>query len=186
MKKIDIIIAILAVLALLTVGQLMAKYPPFIINGQVASVVETGPVMPEQSYEHPAWFKQSFLDLGDDLKESQANNKKGIIVYFGQHNCPFCKRMIEANFSQPEIKKYITDNFDLIAIDINGVEEVTDPQGNTMTEEDFALSQEANFTPALLFYNSNGDVVMKLRGFYQADVFKMALQTAVKRITNKS
>ena len=38
----------------------------------------------QEPLEHPAWFKQSFLDLPEDLAEATAAGKKGIIVYFGQ------------------------------------------------------------------------------------------------------
>ena len=34
--------------------------------------------------EHPAWFKQSFLELPEDLRQAVAAGKRGIVVYFGQ------------------------------------------------------------------------------------------------------
>ena len=40
---------------------------------------------------HPSWFKASFLDLGDDLKEAKEANKTGIAVYFGQKDCAYCR-----------------------------------------------------------------------------------------------
>ncbi|PVV23372.1 MAG: hypothetical protein B6D78_03295, partial [gamma proteobacterium symbiont of Ctena orbiculata] len=36
----------------------------------------------EDLLQYPDWFKQSFLDLPDDLDEAALNNKRGIIVYF--------------------------------------------------------------------------------------------------------
>src|ERR1051326_7981935 len=34
----------------------------------------------------PAWFKNSFLDLRDDIKEAAAARKR-VMIYFGQNGC---------------------------------------------------------------------------------------------------
>ena len=38
------------------------------------------PVVPE--VVHPDWFKESLLELADDIEEAAENKKKGIMVYF--------------------------------------------------------------------------------------------------------
>ena len=53
---------------------------------------------------YPAWFKESFLDLEEDLQESLDKGKKGLIVYFGQKRCPYCKMLLDVNFGQDEIQ----------------------------------------------------------------------------------
>lgn len=126
--------------------------------------------------EHPDWFKESFLDLQDDLQEAVADGKKGIIVYFGQKRCPYCRQLMEINFKLPDIVKYTRNNFDLIAIDIWNPEEVTDPQGNTMTQRDYALKMRTNFTPSLVFYDADGTVALRLRGYYPPYQFRAALE----------
>ena len=40
--------------------------------------------------KHPAWFKQSFLDLRDDLAEAKSTDKRGIIIFFSQKACQHC------------------------------------------------------------------------------------------------
>ncbi|WP_456404844.1 thioredoxin family protein [Thiolapillus sp.] len=130
----------------------------------------------KEMIEHPDWFKESFLDLQDDLQEAVENGKKGIIVYFGQKRCPYCRQLMEINFKQPDIVKYTRDNFDVIAIDIWSPEEVTDPQGNTMTQRDYALRMRTNFTPSLVFYDADGDVALRLRGYYPPYQFRAALE----------
>lgn len=125
---------------------------------------------------YPSWFKESFMDLQDDLAESISNDKQGIIVYFGQKRCPYCQMLIDVNFGQEEIASYTQENFDLIPVDIWSVEEVTDTKGNTMTQREFALRERTNFTPSLLFYDKNGEQVMRLRGYYPPYQFMAALQ----------
>ena len=63
--------------------------------------------------EAPAWFKISFLDLRDDIKEATAANKR-VMIYFGQNGCPYCKRLMEVNFKQPDIVAGTRRHFDAI------------------------------------------------------------------------
>ena len=37
----------------------------------------------------PDWFKLSFLEIQEDIKEAKEQNKKGLIIYFGQKYCPY-------------------------------------------------------------------------------------------------
>lgn len=130
----------------------------------------------EDLLSHPSWFKDSFLDLGDDLAEALSDNKKGIIVYFGQKRCAYCKRLMEVNFKQPDIVSYTLENFEVIPVDIWSPEEITDPQGNVMTQREYALKMQTNFTPSLIFYNEEGQIALRLRGYYPPYQFKAALE----------
>jgi len=125
---------------------------------------------------YPNWFKESFLDLEEDLQESLDKGKKGLIVYFGQKRCPYCEMLLEINFGQDEIESYTREHFDLVPIDIWSVEEVTDTKGITMTQREYAIREGTAFTPALLFYDENGEIVMRLRGYYPPYQFMAALQ----------
>jgi thioredoxin-related protein len=115
---------------------------------------------------HPNWFKLSFLDLRTDLREAAAAGKKGIVVYFGQENCAYCKHLMEQGFGTPDIALLAQRHFDVIALDIWSEQEVTGPDGRTRTERGYALEHQANFTPTLLFYDTAGNLALKLRGYY--------------------
>ena len=43
----------------------------------------------------PDWFKLSFLEIKADIEEAKEQNKKGIIIYFGQKFCPYCKARLD-------------------------------------------------------------------------------------------
>ncbi|MEJ1336589.1 MAG: thioredoxin fold domain-containing protein [Candidatus Sedimenticola sp. (ex Thyasira tokunagai)] len=126
--------------------------------------------------DHPKWFKESFLDLPDDMEEALAAGKRGIIVYFGQRHCPYCQKLMEVNFGQEEIVTYTRKHFDLIPIDTRGVMDVTDFDGNTLSEHDYALREETQFTPSLIFYNEEGKIALRLRGYYPPYKFLAALE----------
>jgi thioredoxin-related protein len=125
---------------------------------------------------YPTWFKKSFLDLPDDLEESVSNGKKGLIVYFGQKRCPYCRMLMDVNFKQREIAQYTQQHFDVVPVDIWSIEEMTDMQGETLTQQEFAQRENTSFTPSLMFYDADGKLAMKLRGYYAPYQFLAALQ----------
>ncbi len=139
---------------------------------------DDSPVIPEIS--HPDWFKESFLNLHDDIQEAQEAGKKGIVVYFGQKHCAYCLALMKNDFGQKDISLYVQDNFDVIAIDIWGSKEITTPNGKVMTERQFAIQEKANLTPSLIFYDTKGSHIFMLRGYYPPYKFRAALEYIVE------
>jgi thioredoxin-related protein len=125
---------------------------------------------------YPDWFKESFLDLGDDLDAAVKQGKQGLIVYFGQKRCAYCNMLMEVNFGLRDIREYTQRHFDVVPIDIWGVAEVTDLRGDTLTERKFALRERTNFTPSLVFYDAERREALRLRGYYPPYQFRAALE----------
>ncbi|MBI5460657.1 MAG: thioredoxin fold domain-containing protein [Gammaproteobacteria bacterium] len=125
---------------------------------------------------YPDWFKLSFLDLGDDIREAVADGKRGLMVYVGQKYCPYCKTLLETNFGKHDILEYTQRHFDVIGIDIHGGRGVTDVDGAEGSERSFALRHGVDFTPTLLFYDSTGKEVFRLAGYYPPYQFRAALE----------
>jgi thioredoxin-related protein len=130
----------------------------------------------ENVITYPTWFKKSFLALDDDLQEATAAGKEGIIVYFGQQRCPYCKKLMDINFHQDDIVEYTQHHFDVIPIDIWSPEEVTLPDGRSISERDYAVALNTNFTPSLVFYDRDGHIALRLRGYYPPYQHRAALE----------
>ncbi|MDY6978933.1 MAG: thioredoxin fold domain-containing protein [Pseudomonadota bacterium] len=130
----------------------------------------------EEPVSVPDWFKLSFLDLYDDIDEATADGKDGLIVYFGQKHCPYCKAHMEINWGNPDIVKYTRDRFDVIAIDVKGSRNITTVDGHVYEEKEFSVQQKTNFTPSLLFYNDKKEIVLKLQGYHPPYRFRAALE----------
>lgn len=131
---------------------------------------------PVEDRPNPDWFKLSFLDLREDLAEAVEEGKSGIIVYFGQKQCAYCKAMIEANFGKKDIVEYTRTHFDVIPIDIWGDRTVTDLDGQVLSEREYAVREKTNFTPSLIFYGANGTDALRLRGYHPPYQFRAALE----------
>ena len=134
----------------------------------------------EREIEHPPWFKESFLDLRDDLAEAREQGKKGIALYFGQAHCAYCKALMEINFTKPDIVSYIREHFDIISLDIWGSREVTLFDGSSVSESQLAIRENTNFTPSLIFYDETGRQAFKMRGYYKPYRFRAALNFIVE------
>jgi len=128
---------------------------------------------------YPDWFKLSFLNLRDDLHDAVSAGKSGIIVYFGQKHCPYCKKLMEVNFGKDDIAKYTQKHFDFIATDIFGDRSVTDMGGVTLSEKALAEREKTTFTPSLIFYDREGKEALRLRGYYPPYKFRAALEYVV-------
>ncbi len=119
---------------------------------------------------HPGWFKESFLDFEEDIAEAAAEGKR-LVLYFHQDGCPYCNVLVEDNFENPGILSFMQANFDLIAINMWGDREVVQVGGHPFTEKTLAAALGVNFTPTLLFFSEDAEVVFRLDGYRPPDEF---------------
>ncbi len=135
-------------------------------------------------HELPAWFKQSFLDLRDDVKEASQTGRR-VMLYFYQDGCPYCSKMLQDNFGQKEIADKTRKYFDVIAINLWGDREVIDRHGKAVPEKVFSTSLKVQFTPTLLLLDEQGGVALRLNGYIQPNKFSAALDFVGQRLEKK-
>ncbi len=123
--------------------------------------------------EQPAWFKNSFLDLQEDIEEARASGKR-LMVFFYQDGCPYCKKLLQDNLGQRDIAEKTRKNFDVVTLNIWGDREVSFGDIQT-TEKEFAAHLKVMYTPTLLFFNEEGKVALRANGYYHPEKFKAAL-----------
>ncbi len=129
----------------------------------------------------PSWFKRSFLDIGEDVAEAAADDKR-LILYFYQDGCPYCEKLLQENFGDREIAATAQEGFDLVAINIWGDREVTDLEGEPTTEKQFAAALGVQYTPTMLLFDEGGDTVLRIDGYYPPHQFHQGLRyVALKR-----
>lgn len=123
--------------------------------------------------EHPDWFKVSFLDLYEDIEDAADNNKR-LLIYYYQDGCPYCKKLLQENFSQRSISDKTQKYFDVVSINLWGDKEVT-VGDRTYTEKDFAEALKVQYTPTLLFFNEKNKIVFRANGYYPPEKFSALL-----------
>ncbi|MBU0656112.1 MAG: thioredoxin fold domain-containing protein [Gammaproteobacteria bacterium] len=124
--------------------------------------------------EKPDWFKESFLDIREDIKEATAANKR-VILYFYQDGCPYCAKLLKENFGKQEITDKTRKHFDVVSINMWGDRSVADFDGKDTTEKAFAADLKVQYTPTMLFLDESGKVVLRVNGYYAPDKFELAL-----------
>jgi len=131
-------------------------------------------------HEKPEWFKQSFLDIAEDLSEAAAADKR-LLLYFYQDGCPYCERLLRENLGDYAIAATARDHFDLIAINLWGDREVTALDGSATTEKGLAESLGVQYTPTMLLLDEAGQVVLRIDGYYPPHQFHAALRYVAQR-----
>ncbi len=135
----------------------------------------TGQFLGAKSTEYPAWFKESFLDFNEDLKEAAANGKR-LLILFHQEGCPYCNLLVERNLSQKGIETFMQKHFEVIAINMWGDREIATIDDKHLTEKQFAEALKVQFTPTLVFLDEEGKQVLRLNGYMPPERFMLALQ----------
>jgi len=109
------------------------------------------PVIDEGGLHKQPWFQETFFDLNEDLAEAKSQGKRLVIIW-EQRGCPYCKKTHEINFRIPRIANYVKDNFFVLQLNMWGDREVTDFDGETLSEKDFARKNRVLFTPTFQFF----------------------------------
>jgi thioredoxin-related protein len=132
-----------------------------------AENVITGKVLGGITHEMPEWFKQSFLEIEEDIQEAEEENKH-LMIFLHLNDCPYCSKMVnELNL----YKDKITPFFDVIAINIKGDKEVALNDMETTTEREMAQNLGVGYTPTMIFLDKNNTIVSRTNGYRKPSEF---------------
>jgi len=118
----------------------------FVVFALPAKAAELG----EDGLHKEDWFSLTFRDVGEDI-ETAADEGKRLVLIFEQRGCIYCKAMHEKILSDPEVSDYIKANFKVVQYNMFGDEEVTDLDGEVLTEKTAARKWGYVFTPTIVF-----------------------------------
>ncbi len=96
------------------------------------------------------WFALTFKDVAEDI-ESAGEEGKRLVIIFEQRGCIYCARMHEDILSDPEVAEFLKTNFKIVQYNMFGDEEVTDLDGDILTEKTAARKWGYVFTPTIVF-----------------------------------
>ena len=120
---------------------------------------EKGKLTGGSQHEYPGWFKESFLDIAEDIEEAKEEDKH-VILFLSLDFCPYCTKMLNDNFKdEAKNQEYIENNFDVIGINIKGSREIALNEEQSMTEKEYANFLKVQYTPTIIFLNQENEVV---------------------------
>lgn len=140
----------------------------------------TAQVASPHAIDIPRWFSNSLLDFKDEIPEAARDGKR-VMVYFGQDGCPYCKALMKAGFGPGPISDKTRQHFVAIAINIWGDLDVTWVDGSRMREKDLARRLNVQFTPTLLFFETDGKPVLRLNGYLPPERLAHVLDYVIQR-----
>ncbi len=99
--------------------------------------------------------------LGTELKQLKEDNKFGVMIFFSTSHCRFCRRMKETVFNQPAVHAYFNSHFQLIELDIESDQQLTNVSGATPSYIEYAKSNRVRLTPTITFLDQRGEHVYR-------------------------
>ena len=97
------------------------------------------------------WMRDTFKDLSEDLQEANDEGKR-LVVMIEQRGCIYCSKMHEEIYPLPEIADYIDENYFVVQVNMFGDIEVTDFDGEALSEKQMVRKWGVLFTPTILFF----------------------------------
>lgn len=96
------------------------------------------------------WMRETLKDLTEDLAEADEEGLR-LALIVEQRGCIYCTKMHAEVFSRNEVAQYIRENFFMIQVDARGEANVTDFDGETLSERESTRKWGLAFTPTILF-----------------------------------
>ena len=104
----------------------------------------------EDGLHKQPWFAITFKDVKEDMETAKSQGKR-LVIFVEQRGCLYCKKMHEEVFSDPKVAEYISQNFLVVQYNMFGDEEVTDSDGEVLTEKKAVRKWALAFTPTIMF-----------------------------------
>lgn len=96
------------------------------------------------------WMRDTFKDLREDLAEANAEGKRFALM-IEQRGCIYCQKMHEQVYVDPELSKFIDDNFFVVQLNLHGSDTATDFDGEEMAQSELMRKWGILFTPTVIF-----------------------------------
>ncbi|MCP4187330.1 MAG: thioredoxin fold domain-containing protein [Gammaproteobacteria bacterium] len=144
------------------------------LSGQAVSA-ERGKITGGAVHQAPDWFKESFLEIVDDVEEASEDGKH-VLLFFQLNACPYCDRMLEESFETEPLTSYIQEHFDTIAINVRGDRDIAFNEETSVSEKELSEILQVRATPAILFLNEENKTIVRVNGYRAPERFRQVLE----------
>jgi thioredoxin-related protein len=96
------------------------------------------------------WMRDTFKDLSEDLAEANDEGKR-LLIMFEQRGCVYCTKMHSDVFPDPDVTRMIEETYFVVQMNLYGDIEVTDFDGEVLSEKAMARKWGMLFTPTMMF-----------------------------------
>lgn len=118
-----------------------------VFMGLPAMAVEMG----DDGLHKAPWMRETFKDMAEDLAEANDEGRRLLIIW-EQRGCIYCTKLHEDVLPRPEIDALLSDEYFVVQLNLFGDVEVTDFDGEVLSERDMAMKWGIMFTPSFMFF----------------------------------
>lgn len=151
-------------------------------------------VLGEDGLYHQPWFLESFLELSDDLEAATTKGKR-LAIMWELKGCPYCRETHLVNFADPAVEVFIKERFEILQLNVIGAREVTDFDGEKLSEKRMAEKYGIRFTPTFQFFAERAQdlaakkprerEVLRTQGYLQPKDFRATFAFVAERAYDK-
>lgn len=145
------------------------------VSASASEDVARGKVVGGVQHSAPDWFKESFLEIADDVDEASEAGKH-VLLFFQLNGCPYCDAMLRESFETDPVSSYIQANFDVIAINIRGDREIAFNDEISVSEKKLGEMLKVYSTPAIVFLDENNNTITRVNGYRAPQRFQQVLE----------
>jgi len=116
----------------------------------LAATAAGGDEMGDDGLYKADWMRETFKDLPEDFADAKEEGKR-LMVLVEQRGCSYCREMHEVTFADPRVADYLRDNYFVVQVNLHGATELTDTDGDALTERAAARKWGLLFTPTMMF-----------------------------------
>lgn len=118
--------------------------------------VTTAAEIGDDGLHKQSWFATSFRDIAEDIQTAKDEGKR-LAIIFEQRGCIYCRKLHREVLNDEKVASFIKENFLVVQYNLYGDEEVTDLDGETLTEKTAARKWRVVFTPTIMFLPEEAD-----------------------------
>ncbi len=153
----------------------------------VLTYLSAGPTLQARDFQdsqfthihYPDWFKDSLLDLQEDINEAREDDKLGLMVLFTTDGCSYCDVFIRRSLGDQRLASLLKAHFHAVGLEIFNDAEMVGPRGEALRVKEFAKREGAGFSPTLLFFGENGSLLYRGVGYHSPARFRLVLDYLV-------
>jgi len=143
-------------------ARLIAASGALLLVALFALAVPEGGLAAETRDPYQYFFASGTDDLRAELADAKRGGKKALFVMFEQDGCPGCLYMKEHVLNRPDVQNFYRERFINFSINILGAAPFEDFTGRAVTEKTFAQATGIVGTPTLMFYDLEGQEIVRL------------------------
>ena len=108
------------------------------------------PPMGDDGLYKPDWYQDTFKNLQDDFAEAKSEGRRMLLIV-EQKGCVYCHKMETQVFTDPRVKAMLEKDYYPIQVNLHADTELTDTDGEVLTEKSATRRWGILFTPTMIF-----------------------------------